>query len=295
MQLHVRLGTTLPDDPRDAYVYVQQLAHNFEARVVGSAIVGDNLAARLDAVRADARYARVLFLFLGLPGAILAIILTFAVSATGGDRRRREQALLRVRGATTPMILRLESLEAIVVSLLATMLALIITLVIASQMVTIPLATRQTATVLIVALVVGIGTALAAVIVPAWREARDSSVRVGRARVGRGEAPFWERTWIDVILLVIAGLVYWRTAAAGYQIVLAPEGVAATSVSYESFLAPLALWIGVGLLVTRIFRHGLAGGRAFVATLFRPLAGVLSPIVAASVLRQARLIPRGVV
>jgi putative ABC transport system permease protein len=294
-QLHVRLGHTFPDDPRDAFVYVEQLAHNFEARVVGSAIVGDNLAARLDAVREDALYARVLFLFLGLPGAILAIILTFAVSATGGDRRRREQALLRVRGATTPMIIRLESLEAIVVSLLAAIVALIITLVIVSQMVTIPLATRQTAVVLVVALVIGIGTALTAVIVPAWREARASSVRAGRARVGRGEAPFWERTWIDLILLAIAGLVYWRTAAAGYQIVLAPEGVAATSVSYGSFLAPLALWIGVGLLVTRIFRHGLAGGRAFVSRVFKPLAGALSPIVAASVSRQARLITRGVV
>jgi len=127
-QLHVRLDHTLPPDPRDAYVYVQQLAHNFEARVAGSAMVGDNLAARLDAVREDALYARVLFLFLGLPGAILAIILTFAVSATGGDRRRREQALLRVRGATTSMILRLESLEASVVSIAAVIIALIITL-----------------------------------------------------------------------------------------------------------------------------------------------------------------------
>ena len=294
-QLHVRLGHDFPDDPRDAYVYVEQLAHNFEARVVGSAIVGDNLAARLDAVREDALYARVLFLFLGLPGAILAIILTFAVSATGGDRRRREQALLRVRGATTPTILRLESLEAIVVSFLAVIVALIITLVIVSQMVTIPLATRQTAAVLVGALVIGIGTALAAAIIPAWREARTSSVRAGRASVGRGEAPFWERTWIDLILLAIAGLVYWRTAAAGYQIVLAPEGVAATSVSYGSFLAPLALWIGVALLVTRLFRHGLAGGRAFVSRMFKPLAGALSPIVAASVSRQARLITRGIV
>jgi putative ABC transport system permease protein len=294
-QLHVRVAHTLPDDPRDAYVYMEQLAHNFEARVVGSAIVANNLAARLDAVREDALYARVLFLFLGVPGAILAIILTFAVSGTGGDRRRREQALLRVRGATTPMILRLESVEAIVVSFLAAILALIITLVVASQMVAIPLATRQTATVLVVALVIGIGSAVAAVIAPAWREARESSVRTGRARVGRGEAPFWEKTWIDLILLAIAGLVYWRTAAAGYQIVLAPEGVAATSVSYGSFIAPLALWIGVGLLVTRLFRHGLARGRGFIATLFRPLAKALSPIVSASVSRQARLITRGVV
>ena len=294
-QLHVRLYHGLPPDPRDAYVYIQRLANNFEARVAGSAIVGDNLAARLSAVREDALYARVLFLFLGLPGAVLAIILTFAVSATGGDRRRREQALLRVRGATTPTILRLESLEAIVVSFAAAIIALIITQLVIYRMVTGPLAMRKTIVVLVIALVIGIGTALAAVMIPASRDARESSVRAGRARVGRAKRPFWERTWIDLILLAIAGLVYWRTAAAAYLIVLAPEGVAATSVSYESFLAPLALWIGVGLLVTRLFRHGLARGRAFVASFFRPLAGALSPIVAASVSRQARLITRGVV
>src|SRR5260221_119503 len=100
-QLHVRIDHALPPDPRDAFVFVQQLAHNFEARVAGSAIVGDNLAARLDAVREDALYARVLFLFLGLPGAILAIILTFSVSATGSDRRPPKPAWLRVRGATS--------------------------------------------------------------------------------------------------------------------------------------------------------------------------------------------------
>ncbi|MEO8911269.1 MAG: ABC transporter permease [Gemmatimonadaceae bacterium] len=294
-QLHVRLDHKLPPDPSDAFVYVGQLARNFEARVVGSAIVGDNLAARLGAVREDALYARVLFLFLGLPGAILAMILTFAVSATGTDRRAREQALLRVRGATTAMIVKLETLEALVVSALAVILALVITRLVVGSMVSIAVATRQVVVVLVIALVIGIGTALAAVVIPAWRQARDSSVRAARARVGRAEKPFWERTWIDIVLLVIAGLVYWRTAASGYQIVLAPEGVPATSVNYVSFLAPLALWIGVGLLVTRIFRHGLVAGRPLIARLFRPLGGNLTPIIAASASRQARLITRGVV
>ena len=294
-QLHVRLDHKLPPDPRDAFVYVEQLARNFEARVVGSALVGDNLAARLDAVREDALYARVLFLFLGLPGAILAIILTFAVSATGADRRRREQALLRVRGATTPAIIRLESLEAIIVSILGVIVALIITQLVVGRMVSVALGSRQTAIVLAIALLVGIGSALSAVIFPAWRSARETTVRASRARVGRAQQPFWERTWIDVALLVIAGLVYWRTAASGYQIVLAPEGVPATSVSYGSFLAPLALWLGFGLLVTRVFRHGLAGGRDAIARIFRPLGGTITPVVAASVSRQARLITRGVV
>lgn len=293
-QLHVRLDHTLPPDPRDAFVHVQQLAHNFEARTAGSAVVGDNLGARLDGVREDALYARVLFLFLGLPGAILAIILTFAVSATGGDRRRREQSLLRVRGATTASILRLQSLEALVVSALAVIVALVIIWAITRQMVHIGIGRTQTV-VILTAIAIGILTALAAVIVPAWRDTRESPVRAGRAHVGRALPPFWERTWIDLILLAIAGIVYWRTAVSGYQIVLAPEGVAQTSVSYGSFVAPLALWIGVGLLITRLFRHGLVAGRTLVARIFRPIAGSMSPVVAASVSRQAPLITRGVV
>jgi len=295
-QLHVRLDHTLvPSDPRDAYVYVHRLANNLKTRVAGSAMVGDNLAARVGAVREDALYACVLFLFLGVPGAILAIILTFAVTATDGDRRRREQSLLRVRGATISTILRLESLEAIVVSFVAVLVALIVTWAVSTFIMSIPLFTRQTLGVLVIALVVGIAAAMAAATVPAWRVARESSVSTRRARVGRDEAPFWEKAWIDLILLAIAGVVYWRAAAAGYQIVLAPEGVASTSVSYGAFLAPLALWIGLGLLVTRLVRHGLARGRGLIAKLVKPLARTMSPIVAASVSRQSRLVTRSII
>lgn len=294
IQFHVRLDHALPPDPGAAFVYVQQLARNFEARAAGAAVVGDNLAARLDGVREDALYARVLFLFLGLPGAILAIILTFAVSAVGGGRRRREQALLRVRGATTARILRLQSLEALVVSALAAVIALGLVWAVSRWMVDLPLGPRQ-AVVTGAALGIGVLTALASVAIPAWREARTPPARSGRTRVGRAETPFWEKTWIDVILLALAGLVYWRATASGYQIVLAPEGVAQTSVSYEAFVAPLALWIGVGLLTTRLFRHGLVMGRALVARLFSPINGSMSSVVAASVSRQARLITRGVV
>ena len=62
--------------------------------------VGDNLGAALGAARSDAAYARVLFLFLGLPAAVLAALLTATVVTAGADRRRHDQALLRARGAS---------------------------------------------------------------------------------------------------------------------------------------------------------------------------------------------------
>lgn len=296
LQLHVRLHHDLPPDPRDAFVAVEQRAHNLEARIAGSGVVGDNLAARLDAVREDALYARILFLFLGVPGALLAILLTLAVAATGSTRRRREQALLRIRGASASTVLRFESLETLVIGSGGVLAGLATAWLIAQRMSPgAPPTLRRAAFSLVLAGFMGFATAACAVVVPAWRELRHGTVAETRAFVGRGKKPLWERIGLDLILLTLAGVIYWRTAATGYKLVLAAEGVAQTSVSYEAFVAPLCLWLGVGLLVTRVMRSGLASWRGALARIFRPLAGVLSPAVAASIARQRDLVTRGVV
>lgn len=296
LQLHVRLRHDLPPDPRDAYIAVQQRAHNFEARIAGSGVVGDNLAARLDAVREDALYARVLFLFLGVPGALLAVLLTIAIASSGGTRLRREQALLRIRGASAATILRLESLETLIIGAGGVTAGLGAAWMIARSMAPGGAPSLQrSAFSMVLAAVIGLLTAAGAVVVPAWRELRHGTIAEARALVGRARKPTWERIWIDVVLLILAGVLYWRTAASGYQIVLAPEGVAQTSVSYDAFAAPLCLWIGIALLVTRVLRYGLARWPRLLATLFRPLARSLAPAVAASIARQRHIVTRGVV
>lgn len=294
-QLHVRLAADLPPDPAAAYVYVQQLANNLEARLVGQVVVGNNLAARLGGVREDALYAQVLFLFLGLPGAVLAALLTLAVAAAGAEHRRREQALLRVRGASTAELLRLASVEAITLGLggvvLGLILAYVATLSIAAD------ANLLAATTLpwtILAAVVGLLLALFAVLYPAWQSARRSTVAGARLVVGRTGAPLWQRLYLDLALLAIAAFSFWQTASSGYQIVLAPEGVAQTAVDYTSFLAPLCLWLGVGLLTMRLWRVALTRGRALVAGLLRPIAQGLSRLVAAALGRQSPTLVRGV-
>src|SRR5207249_7012924 len=115
-QIHVRLDHRLPDDPAAAFTRATGAAHRLEADLAGTALVGNNLAATLDAARSDALYAEVLFVLLGLPGAVLAGLLTHAVTAAGATRRRHELALLRTRGATRAVMLRLAAAEAIVVA-----------------------------------------------------------------------------------------------------------------------------------------------------------------------------------
>src|SRR5436189_251549 len=53
LQVHTTIHHTLPSDPSAAYVDATGLTRNFELSLAGDAVVGDNLAARLDAARSD--------------------------------------------------------------------------------------------------------------------------------------------------------------------------------------------------------------------------------------------------
>ncbi len=294
-QLHVALDhSALPNDPNAAYVEVTQKGHNLEARVAGQALLANNLAATLDAARGDALYARVLFLFLGAPGVALGILLTIAVTASGADRRRREQALLRLRGAPIGTILRFAALEAGLTGLSGAVAGVVLAEVISQVLLGQSAFSPQGLVWLSGTAITGLLLAMAAILVPAFHTARTLSVTQSRQSVGKREIPLWQRFYVDVILLVVAGLVFWRTAATGYQVVLAPEGVAATSVDYTAFLAPICLWIGAGLLTLRLSALLLDKGRELTEAGMRPIAGTLAQPVASSLARQRRRVAGGV-
>ena len=125
-QVHVRVDHGLPTDPSAAYTTVTGQARNLEVKLAGTGVVGDNLGAALDAARSDALYSQVLFLFLGLPGAVLAALLTATFAASGAQRRRAEQALLRTRGASVRTVTRLALVETAVIATLAGVLGIAI-------------------------------------------------------------------------------------------------------------------------------------------------------------------------
>ena len=295
VQLHVRVARDLPTDPNAAYARAQRLANSLEARIAGSGVVGNNLAARLDHVRADALYVHVLFVFLGLPGVILAGLLTLAVAGSGAQRRQREQALLRTRGASVAVVLRLSALEAAAVGFGGIVLGLALTwIALASGLLGPALAWNGHVVWWVAgACLGGLCLAAAAVLYPAWQEARRSTVVAARAAMGRAGVPLWRRVWLDVILLLLAGFELWRVASTGYQVVLAPEGVASVSVHYEAFVGPLCLWLGGALLALRLTASGLKRGREVVSMLLRPIAGRLSATAAAALDRQRARLARG--
>jgi putative ABC transport system permease protein len=293
-QLHVRLDRArLPSDPVGAFTVVKRMANSLATRLAGSAAIADNLSARLDGVRGDALYAKVLFLFLGAPGVVLAALVAVEIAGAGRARRRREQALLRIRGADMVEILAQPAVEAGVIGVAGVLAGLVLARGVLMLM-GIGAASTGVGAWLAFAALAGLALAAVAILLPAARDARSLTVASARLDTDASARPLWQRLWLDLALLVLAGLIFWRVRATSYEIVLASEGVAQTSVHYEAFLAPLALWLGLGMLWVRLSRFGLAAGARLCKHVVAATAGDLAEIVAASLSQQASRLARGV-
>ncbi len=297
-QVHALVSHALPGSPDAAFVRVSGDARNLETKLTGQGLVGDNLGAALDKARGDALYAELLFLFLGVPGAVLAGLVTASIASAGVERRRRDAALLRTRGASTRQLVGLALAESALAGGLGVALGLGAALLIGSLAFGTASFGAGTASAVLWAAgsaLAGRAIAGAAVALPAWRDARSLTVAGQRRHTGRDHrAPLWQRFYVDLLALAGSALVFWQASSNGYELVLAPEGVPQVSVNWYALLAPVLGWLGAGLLTYRLADLLLSRGRRPVTRMLRPLAGELSPIVAATMGRQRRLLARSV-
>jgi putative ABC transport system permease protein len=298
-QVHATLDhRPLSGSPSSAFTQVSGGARNLETHLAGRGLVGDNLGSTLDKARQDALYAQLLFLFLGVPGAILAGLVTASIAAAGADRRRRDAALLRTRGASTRGLVQVALAETALAGGIGVAVGLAGALVIGSA--AFGNASFGASTLAAVlwaggAALAGLAIAAGSIAVPAWRDARSLTVAGQRAQIGRRDrAPWWARYGLDFAALAGSAFVFWQSSKNGYQLVLAPEGVPQVSVNWYALLAPVLGWIGAGLLAYRIADLVLVRGRTPLARLLRPVAGELAPTVAATMGRQRRLLARAV-
>jgi putative ABC transport system permease protein len=290
-QLHVGfVHDALPTDPQQAAVAVQDQANHFSATIAGGALVGDNLGTVLIAAGEDASYASLLFLLLGLPGLALAGFVAWLVVALRSDRRRREIALLRLRGASTRRIGALVAAE----TALTAGLGLALGVPLAALAVRLALGGETTLSPgwTLAAAAVGVLLALLTQAAPVARLAvgRSASVSGEATRTVENRTPWPLRTGLDVVLLLGAGVAFSLTARGGYQVVLAPEGIPQTQVNYAALLGPLLAWPGLALLVWRLATW-TAGRRTGRWARKRP--GRAPELVAAAIRRRRRVIARG--
>jgi putative ABC transport system permease protein len=286
---------TLASNPVDAFVDATRLANNLLAKLAGEGVIANNLAARLDGVRQDALFAKVLFLFLGVPGALVAVLLTMLIVLSSGDRRRREVALLQLRGASPARTLVLTGLEAGLVGISGAMAGVALAWLIATQLMALNAGTSQLGW-FAGAVLAGILAALLVFVVPALLALQRTAAQNAQQAVTIGDqTPAWKRLWLDLAFLAIAGFVFWQSAATGYNVVAAPEGVATATVDYKAYIAPAFLWIGAALLLMRCWSFFMRHGRTVLQFMLRPIAGDFTGVVSASMSREEGRITKGVV
>ncbi len=224
-QLHVGFDHAgLPASPHPAAVVIQDRANHLQAAVTGGALVGDNLGTVLTQAGEDAQYANLLFLLLGVPALALSAVVAGLVVALRSDRRRREMALLSLRGATSAQLFGLVLAEAAIVAALGALVGVLLAALTARWV--LPgapaLSPGWTAAAAGGGLIVALGTQS----VPVLRllgHGGTTGVAAEAARVPATTMPWPLRTGLDLLLLLGAAVAFGLTARSGYHVVLAPK------------------------------------------------------------------------
>ncbi len=295
-QIHVSVDhAAFSGDPVTSYIQATGLANNLSAKLAGEGLIANNLAARLDGARQDALFAKVLFMFLGVPGAVVAVLLTMLIVQSSAGRRRRDIALLQLRGAGFGRSAALVGAEALLVAGGGSIAGLVAAWLIAHFAMKLPAGFAEVWWYAASALA---GFLSAALIfwVPSWAVMKSNSQQNMQAVItGPTTIQAWKKLWLDIACLLIAGAVFWQSSVTGYRVVTAPEGVATATVDYKAYLAPALLWIGLGLLLLRCWTAFMLHGKSVLTRMITPLAAGFSPIVSAAMSRERGRIASGVV
>ena len=269
-QVQVQVApSTLSGNPAHALQAATQLRNRVERSLPGRVVFVDNLSDALTNAAGDALYAETLYIMLAIPGAIAALGLAYFAALGTAERDRRTLALLRARGARRRDLVWLSAFESLVLGILASGVGTALAyggLHLAGDGSGIGM-NRLLVTFAVCAAFAAVGAT--AVRLATGRGAFRTSISEARRTIRRDTPALWERLYLDLFALAVAGLIFWLTERTGFSAVVNPDSNPTLSLSAYMFLAPALMWIGATLLLVRIrggvvtwLARRLAGGRA---------------------------------
>ncbi|HNB53572.1 MAG TPA: ABC transporter permease, partial [Anaerolineales bacterium] len=204
---------------------------------------------------------------------IVILVLSFIALIVGlsVEQRRNEIAVMRSRGATPAQVVGIAALEGVLLGLLAwgigTGLGLIFTQMMGRAQSFLDFSAE---TFLRVALtpesvragLLAMGLALVAQIVPTLAASRDTIITYKQEQARSITRPWWQRAWLDILLLIPAGYGFYLLQEQGSLLV-----VGETAVSDDPFQNPLLLLLpaltvfAISLLFLRILPWLMEGVR----------------------------------
>ncbi len=299
-ELHVETNhSLLPSDPTKASIYVSTLRRRMEKQFPGEIKITNNLADALKKARSDILWAKLLFLFLGMPGVALAAYLSkYATDLLTGPQRR-EIGLLRSRGATPRQIMLTMGITSFLIALVGTIIGVLAGLgttaglfgTAAIAPAALPLYTRSA----FYAFVAGLLLTAVATYLPIRATLNSEISQERRQAEHEAKRPFWARSYLDVASLIIAAIIFWVTQkGGGFKPIEGAEG-ASLSLGFFVFLAPFFLWLGLTLMLSRVLAGGVSRGAGIIQGALRAIFGDLGNMAGKSITRRAPQIASAVV
>jgi putative ABC transport system permease protein len=278
-------------DPATAVGDTQKVATEILGVAQGQDYLIDNISNTLQVATGDAAVAKRMFIYLGLPGAIVAAILTAYAGTLLAGAQRRENALLRARGATRQHLLTLLAFRTVAIAGLGSLLGTALGFVaVATQLGHSVLFEASTSALLRSALIGVFGgmlvTALALYI--PGRRLINREIKPELAELVIRTTPRWRRFHLDFVVLLGAVAAQLVASRLGAFNVLAGSVYAGRSVSLPLPLLapPIVVWLVGTLLIARIIdgvttrllssRQPQRFGRLLPGLLWRSIARRLS-------------------
>lgn len=269
---------TLRDLPE---IEVQINTLSFEVQELDEGIdVETGLPELISRVVPESEGVRAPLFFLIAAVVLLALYYVMMLAALSTRQSRREFAVLRSRGASRNQILGLQFIEASVISVIGLisgpgLAVLLMRWLVQSG----PLADVAQADWLLtvpqeawVAAVVATIACIVSLFGPSTNAVQRSIVTHAATLSRRGKTPWWQRYYLDVILLIVGLILLWRLNLYGGIV----EGSGASArVDWLLLLSPLALLLGAATITLRIFPLLLDLGAKIVSQA-RGLSGALA-------------------
>jgi putative ABC transport system permease protein len=297
-QVHVKIDRSLLfSDPTRAALQTDSLRRQLERQFPGQIKAVDNLSGAFKSAKADVLSAKILFIFLGLPGVALAAYLAKFAAELFANAQRREISLLRTRGAAPLQMTGILALASVMLAIGGAALGLVFGWLIlwmsaGSQAVAgiTPFSAGfdwpTFAGSAGIALAAGLAISFLAVFLPMLASLQNEITQERRTIRRQENLPFWKRAYLDVIMLAAAAVVLVITQINGGFKPTGNEG-AALSLSFYIFLAPFFAWIGLTLLTLRLLESGLVAAAKPLPAAFHALLGEMGEISGKSIARRS--------
>lgn len=249
----------LASDPAAALIETTRIGDDVAVIASNQDFVLDNISNTLSVASGDATTAKRLFVFLGVPGGFLAAMLAGYAGSVLAEAQRREQATLRIRGASRSHLRRMLAMRTALLtgggSVIGLGLGYFAAVAILGHE-----SLRQASTLSLVrsALVGTLGGFIATglALYLTGRRSIDREIDEDRARFA-APSPLWRRARLDVVATVVVAVgtivAFQRNAFDG----AAGSVYFGRSVELNLVLLvlPLAVWMAGSLLAARVFAN----------------------------------------